>query len=96
MLPHVIRFNAQTCESLYARLIEPSDGLSAADALAECVQDLNRLAGLPQSLRECHVDEHRIDELATQASKQWTAQFNPRPLSETDFAHLYRQALGNG
>ena len=31
--------------------------------------------------------------LAVMATKQWTAQFNPRPLSEADFTQLFRAAL---
>jgi alcohol dehydrogenase class IV len=31
--------------------------------------------------------------LASEAAKQWTASFNPRPVSEEDFVGLYQQVL---
>jgi alcohol dehydrogenase class IV len=35
-----------------------------------------------------------IAQLATEAAKQWTGQFNPRPLAVMDFEGLYRRAFG--
>jgi alcohol dehydrogenase class IV len=35
-----------------------------------------------------------IAQLATEAAKQWTGQFNPRPLTEADFEALYRRTFG--
>ena len=34
-----------------------------------------------------------VNALAEQAANQWTARFNPRPVSEGDFRDLYRAAL---
>jgi alcohol dehydrogenase len=39
------------------------------------------------------VDPARIPLLAEEASRQWTATFNPRPITAPDFERLYRQAL---
>jgi len=39
------------------------------------------------------VDETAIPQLAEDAAKQWTAAFNPRPLSVGDFEGLYRAAF---
>jgi alcohol dehydrogenase len=48
---------------------------------------------MPRSLAECGVKEADLPMLAEEASKQWTANFNPRPLSPRDFVSLYRTAL---
>ncbi len=87
MLPYVIRFNAQRPEiaAIYARL--------HAGDLAERVTDLLREAGMPTSIRAHGVTDADLPELAAMAAKQWTAQFNPRPLTVGDFEALYRAAL---
>jgi alcohol dehydrogenase len=35
-----------------------------------------------------------LETLAVDAAKQWTGQFNPRPLQAEDIVALYRHALG--
>jgi len=37
-----------------------------------------------------------LRELASSASKQWTATFNPRPTSESDMLSMYQSALKRG
>ena len=102
MLPHVIRFNAEYPEAREAyRELAASVGLAepgtssgdAAVALAECLASYLRLAGMPSSLAECGVTEAAVPSLATEAVAQWTAQFNPRPVTAENFAWLYRAAL---
>jgi alcohol dehydrogenase class IV len=39
------------------------------------------------------VEKSKISELSEEAAKQWTASFNPRPISAADFRHLYEAAL---
>ena len=48
---------------------------------------------MPRRISECGVTEADLPTLAALAAKQWTAQFNPRPISEADFVELYRAAL---
>jgi alcohol dehydrogenase len=36
-----------------------------------------------------------VPRLAEEAAKQWTAQFNPRPISAADFQQLYEAAFSN-
>ena len=43
-----------------------------------------RAAGLPTRLRDCGVSESILPLLAEEASEQWTARFNPRPVTEAD------------
>lgn len=87
MLPHVIRFNAPAAGPLYARLG------GSAEALADRVAALTAAAGLPGSLRECGVSAGILELLAHEANQQWTARFNPRPVTEADILGIYLAAL---
>jgi alcohol dehydrogenase class IV len=95
MLPHVIRFNAQSVGPLYAELAQEA-GLqysqSAAEALAVRVGELTAHAGLPRTLKECGVSDTILHLLAEEANQQWTARFNPRPVTEADILKLYQAA----
>jgi alcohol dehydrogenase len=95
MLPHVIRFNAPAAAPLYAELVEQgglSDGRPAAEVLASRVAEMTAAAGLPQSLKECGVSDTILQLLAEEANQQWTARFNPRPVTEADIVKLYQAA----
>lgn len=102
MLPHVVRFNAAdpVARRAYAELASApeiacvSDGLEpAVEALVAEIERLLNQAGIARSLEELGVTAQVIPELAAAAARQWTARFNPRPLSEADFAALYAAAL---
>jgi alcohol dehydrogenase len=71
-----------------------SEGPEAAlSALLARIEGLLNLAGLPSSLAECGVKQSDIRMLAAEAAKQWTAGFNPRPVTEADFVKLYQAAF---
>lgn len=96
LLPWVVRFNAQ--DAATARLYEALQGGEMGRLMARLDWLLN-LAGMPRSLAECGVKPEAVPALAVEAAKQWTAGFNPRPLTEADFAGLYQaafQARGDG
>jgi alcohol dehydrogenase len=80
MLPTVMRWNAEVVGDLYREL---KPGLIA------WVEEMRALAELEPVV----VPETAVPQLAEDASKQWTGQFNPRPLSEADFAAIYRTAV---
>jgi alcohol dehydrogenase len=95
MLPHVIRFNASHFNHLYAELIGPkgsTNGQSAGEMLADRVSELTALAGMPRTLKECGVSDTILQLLAEEANQQWTARFNPRPVTDTDILKLYQSA----
>ncbi len=95
MLPHVIRFNAQAVGHLYAELVEErgqANGQPAAELLADRIAALTAAAGLPNSLKECGVSDTILHLLAEEANQQWTARFNPRPVTETEILKLYQAA----
>jgi alcohol dehydrogenase len=90
MLPSVIRFNAADPD--VARLYDEM-GETKSARLAAKVEWLLNLAGMPRSLAECGVTQSSVPLLAAEAAKQWTANFNPRPVAEKDFIGLFQLAL---
>ena len=102
MLPHIVRFNAAEPAAarayqelaLMAGICSSSDTpAAAAEKLALHLEQLLDLAGLPRSLKDCGAHNGDLARLADEAASQWTAQFNPRTLSQADFIQLYSQAL---
>jgi len=99
MLPHVIRFNARTVENQYHDLLHESQNGSplpklegGVEGLSDFVSRLLAQARLATTLRSLSVDPLKLPQLATQAAKQWTAGFNPRPVGEEELLELYQQA----
>jgi alcohol dehydrogenase len=102
LMPHVVRFNAPVVASLYEELAEESGfidpesngcGQHAAELVAERISALMGVAGLPTSLCEQGVSAGILPVLAEEAAQQWTARFNPRPVTESDLLNLYRAAF---
>jgi alcohol dehydrogenase len=102
MLPHVVRCNAAdpAARRAYAELASApeiacvSDGLEpAVEALVAEIETLLNRAGIARSLADLGVPPDAVPALATEAARQWTAQFNPRPLEVADFAALYQAAF---
>jgi alcohol dehydrogenase len=102
MLPHVARFNGTDphVRQAYAELasapeIAPASGghEHAWQALITRLEMLLALAGFPKSLGDCGVQRTAIPKLAAEASRQWTAGFNPKPVAEAEFAQLYEAAM---
>jgi alcohol dehydrogenase len=87
MLPHVIRFNGQQQDDYQKEL-----GISF-DALAKRIETMLDTAAIPRSLSAHGIKADALPDLAADAAKQWTATFNPRPVTKDDFLELYRRAL---
>ena len=102
VLPHVVRFNAQQPEvaTIYADLAKLA-GLvdwrdrveQAVKALIAQLESLLRAAQMPPSLAALNIPPSRLPELAEEAAGQWTAQFNPRAITASDFEAIYAAAL---
>jgi alcohol dehydrogenase len=97
LLPHVIRFNAAVVGPLFADLVHDlgypnGDGQVAAETLARRITELMRAADLPTRLADCGVSSSIFPVLAEEAAQQWTARFNPRPVTEDDLLRLYQAA----
>jgi alcohol dehydrogenase len=98
MLPHVIRFNASAVGGLYADLVQEvgllnGDRTAAGEILAERITSLMGATGLPTTLSACEISREILPVLAEEANQQWTARFNPRPVTQADLLHLYEAAL---
>jgi alcohol dehydrogenase len=106
MLPHVVRWNANHVGDWYRELIQrrtrrssttagagthPSQA-SAAQQLAERLEELRRAGGLPASLSEIGVPREELATLAADAAEQWTGTFNPRPFDAAAALELYERA----
>jgi alcohol dehydrogenase len=99
MLPQVIRFNGEQVGGLYEDLWRDvahtdlgkrfANCEDASAALSAFVRELVNLAGLETELNRVGVQEDALDQLATEATKQWTGTFNPRPMTRDDFHELY-------
>ncbi len=87
MLPHVIRFNSGLAD-IASHYCSYHDG-----DLPWRVTELLLAAGLKTRLSEFGVDPAKIPDLAKSAATQWTAQFNPRDVTESDFVKLYEAAM---
>ncbi|MAP73677.1 MAG: alcohol dehydrogenase [Planctomycetaceae bacterium] len=99
MLPHVIRFNAKTMESDYTLLAElaaensPIITEASSDQLATFISGLIQKAELVGDLQSQSVEQSLLPQLAEDANKQWTKQFNPRTVETEDLLSLYQQAF---
>ncbi len=102
MLPEVVRFNAHhpPVQQAYAEMAATAGLVPAGHAPADTIEALVRWltqfrerAELPASLAECGVEESAIPKLAEEAARQWTAQFNPRPITAQDFAEIYQRTF---
>jgi len=104
MLPPVVRFNGADlrARSIYhefaveaGRATDDHDPEWSVCALAEYLEEYQELAQLPGSLAEMNIHEPDLESLAEHAAGQWTANFNPLPVTSDDFLRLYRSVLGS-
>jgi alcohol dehydrogenase len=93
MLPHVMRFNCEdpAAAAIYARYETVLRETNSTNTLPliDWVADLVSKSALP-GVNGMTPD---FAGLATDAKKQWTGHFNPRPLQAEDFVSLYRRAF---
>ena len=102
MLPHVVRFNGEdeVIARAYAELVTGTtaasiNGVPAHESLASLLEDFMDAAGMPRDLTDCGVDATKVDLLSEEAAAQWTASFNPRDITASDFKGLYSRAFGS-
>jgi alcohol dehydrogenase len=102
MLPHVLRFNAQQPDAaaIYAELARSTDlaawsapAEQAVEALIARINSLLQVGQMPSSLSALKIRRKELAKLAEEAARQWTAQFNPRPITASDFEAIYLAAL---
>lgn len=102
MLPQVVRFNSADPEALqgYAELASSAEiaklkdgATSALEGLIARLDSLLNIAKMPRTLGECGVSADDLPVMADEAVKQWTVNFNPRPMTAADFRELYERAF---
>ena len=99
VLPHVVRWNAQTSADLYRELISNSDNLKETTTtmdsglqLADRLVNIGNACGFPSRLRDTGVLKNDLEALARAAAEQWTGTFNPRPFSTSEALEVYECA----
>ncbi|NHA67424.1 iron-containing alcohol dehydrogenase [Phycicoccus flavus] len=100
LLPHVIRYNAQTAPDRFVALARSAglavDGLpaeEAAEALAEHVRALADEVGVPRSLRSLGITEEHLVTLSENSLEDACLTTNPRASDAHDIERLFRAAL---
>ncbi len=92
VLPHVMTFNAEHVGERYDELCPGASGDEPGEALRRRIMELRTIASLPIRLSDCSVPRDSLDRLAGEASKQWTARFNPRPVTPAELLEFYEAA----
>ena len=87
LLAHVVRWNARSAGSLYARLLQSPERLAAR------LSELAASAALPRTLRDAGVLKRDLPALASEAADQWTGTFNPRPFDANGALEIYECAF---
>ena len=93
MLPTVIRFNTVEVADEYAELIGFDGSGQAGADLATTIESLLDQAAIPRRLAAYGISEKDLPDLAEEAGRQWTAQYNPRPVTAADLLQVYREVL---
>jgi alcohol dehydrogenase len=98
MLPQVIRFNGEQVGAWYTELWRDvahtnlgrrCQRENPSESLSLFVKSLVELSGLETELDHFGVARDSLDQLATDATAQWTGTFNPREMTDSDFRELY-------
>ena len=98
LLPHVLHFNSNHVGNCYQNLVKDigrsTNSLAdSGDILADIITSFLALAGIPKNLHDCGVSHGILEVLAEEASEQWTAKFNPRPIQQKDLLEIYQLAM---
>ena len=100
VLPHVLRFNADSAADLYAELADvvvPGATGSAEDktqALIEKLEQMIAATAIPARLRDVGIEREGLGRMASDAMLQTRLLVNnPRPVSEADALAIYNAAF---
>lgn len=96
VLPSVVRWNASVVEDRYAELLTLSNRKfppgNASNILADRLEEFKTAGYLPKHLTEDVVPFGDLPILAKDASEQWTANHNPRPVDIAGAMEIYKAA----
>jgi len=100
VLPHVLRFNADSAADLYAELADvvvPGTTGSARDKTQALIENLERMiaeTAIPARLRDVGIEREGLGRMASDAMLQTRLLVNnPRPVSEADALAIYNAAF---
>ncbi len=95
MLPAVVAFNAHDPEAhrRYHELAAEAD-LGPIEELIGELHTVLDVAKMREGIGKLGITRDALPKLAAEAAQQWTATFNPRPITAEDFEELYVEALG--
>jgi alcohol dehydrogenase len=100
VLPHVLRFNADSAAHLYAELADvvvPGGTGSAEDKTQALIENLERMiaeTAIPARLRDVGIEREGLGRMASDAMLQTRLLVNnPRPVSEADALAIYNAAF---
>ncbi|HZI17884.1 MAG TPA: iron-containing alcohol dehydrogenase [Pyrinomonadaceae bacterium] len=96
LLPAVVRWNAGHAGESYAGLLgtrERGAAGDAAEALARRLEEMAAAGGLATRLGAAGVARGDLPRLASDAARQWTGRFNPRPFDERGALEIYEWAF---
>jgi alcohol dehydrogenase class IV len=93
MIDHVMRFNADACETKLAELARVCGAGGSATSFIEWLAALKRRIGIPDRLAAKGVTARHLPELVDIAVKDICHQTNPKPVTAADFDRIFREAL---
>ncbi len=100
LLPHVIRFNAQTAPGRYANVAHAMGIADSADAMADAVAGIARIeqlsatVGIDRRLSDVGISSNALPAMAASAmTVQRLLKNNPRDVTEADALKIYEAAL---
>ena len=95
MLPAIVAFNSRDplAHERYLELSAAADLGPIEEFIAE-LEMLLDVAKLREGLSKYGIDAKQFPVLAKEAEQQWTATFNPRPITADDFEEIYGEVLG--
>ncbi|WP_025599422.1 iron-containing alcohol dehydrogenase [Burkholderia sp. WSM2230] len=100
VLPHVLRFNAESAAHLYAELAEvvvpgiTGSAENKTNALIEKLEEMIAATAIPARLRDVGIEQEGLQRMASDAMLQTRLLVNnPRPVSEGDALAIYTAAF---
>ncbi|GGE30698.1 dehydrogenase [Agaricicola taiwanensis] len=98
VMPYVLLWNRPVIEHKMAILsrvldLQPNLTQHGFDAVLGWLLDLRISLNIPNSLAELGVPEDRVEAMAEQAMRDPSAECNPRPMTQDDFARVIRAAI---
>lgn len=91
MLPYVMRFNQDACESGFIRLAEAAQAKDGN--FIGWIESLRAATGIPNSLAALGVKREQLDALCATAAADVCTALNPKKADEADFRRLFEEAL---